>query len=759
MAPGCVAGEICLNGDPRDVDEGGTVTMNGYLTDPELSQGQVRIAWGDGQTTTESYPCEGPSCHFSLTPTYSPVGTCINPPTGPPTCPLRMFFRFTHTYADDKAGGDDKYTITVTADDGQQTSKDTEAFVRNVAPQLELVSDAEVSVEAGKPVTVAARLVDPGSDPRVVRIDWGDGSEPETAGLSCDVGLTDCQHYATHTFTSASATPYTVTLFTQDGDGGNDTETVVVTVFGDLPPAAADDEVQVDEDDVLEVPAPGLLGLVTDGDGDTVTLVSTSTPEHGTLATEADGSWTFTPDADFHGETSFTYTVAADGVQDTGEVTITVNPVNDAPTAVDRSATTSEDHSVTITPQMADVDGDALTPQVVAGPSHGSATVVAGKLVYTPAADFYGSDSFTYRASDGTATSSPATVSVTVDAVGDAPQVAALGDVSAVYSDAITPIAVTATDADSVSLTYSATGLPSGLSIATTPSGATISGKVTAAPGRYPVTVRVCDSDDQCGTEPFDVVVAAEQAVVLWSATNPVSVAVGKTGAPATTLTARISDTGDGAFGDVTRITAQTVQASATPVGGGTATSCPVTIVRRTPATATTPGSVDVSCTIPAGLKADVYELTVSVTGSFAGSDSGLLGVFDAKTRGASGAGSVLLGNGNTLSFGLVASGEGKKLKGQVELIERTPAGAIVNRVKGVTLSSLSVSTGSPRTAVLNGKAVVNGVGNYSYVLTVTDAATDTLALKVTAPSGAPAVPSLTFAARSVRTGGSITVT
>ena len=95
-----------------------------------------------------------------------------------------------------------------------------------------------------------------------------------------------------------------------------------------------------------------------------------------------------------------------------------------------------------------------------------------------------------------------------------------------------------------------------------------------------------------------------------------------------------------------------------------------------------------------------------------------------------------------------------------MELIERTPAGAIVNRVKGVTLSSLSVSTGSPRTAVLDGKAVVNGVGNYSYVLTVTDTATDTLALKITPPSGAPAaVPSLAFASRPVRTGGSISVT
>ena len=266
------------------------------------------------------------------------------------------------------------------------------------------------------------------------------------------------------------------------------------------------------------------------------------------------------------------------------------------------------------------------------------------------------------------------------------------------------------------------------------------------------------DSDDQCGTEPFDVVVAAEQAVVLWSAVNPVSVAVGRTGAPATTLTARITDSADGAFGDVARITAQTVQASATPVGGGTTSTCPVTIVSRTPATSTSPGFVDVSCTIPAGLKADVYELAVSVTGSFAGSDAGLLGVFDAKARGVSGAGSVLLGNGNTLSYGLLASGEGKKVKGQVSLIERIPAGTIVNRVKGVALSSLSVGTGSPRTAILDGKAVVNGVGNYAYVLTVTDAATDTLALKVTAPAGAPAVPSLTFTARPVRAGSAITI-
>ena len=260
VAPRCSSDEICLNGEVREIDEGGTVTLSGYLTHPELSDGEVRISWGDGSTTTASYPCEGPDCRFGLTPTYSPVATCVNAPTGPPTCPLRMFFSFTQTYTDDRPDADDRYFIDVTADDGKASSTETSALVRNVAPELTLLTGAEVTVEAGKPVTVSARLVDPGSDPKTVRIDWGDGSDPATADLACDVGLINCRHFGTHTFALASATPYTVTLFTDDGDGGNDAETVEVTVFGDQPPTAADDDVQVDEDDVLEVPAPGCSG-------------------------------------------------------------------------------------------------------------------------------------------------------------------------------------------------------------------------------------------------------------------------------------------------------------------------------------------------------------------------------------------------------------------------------------------------------------------------------------------------------------------
>ena len=61
---------------------------------------------------------------------------------------------------------------------------------------------------------------------------------------------------------------------------------------------------------------------------------------------------------------------------------------------------------------------------LVSGPSHGTLTLNAnGSFTYTPAANYNGSDSFTYRASDGTATSGLATVTLTVSAVNDAPTV------------------------------------------------------------------------------------------------------------------------------------------------------------------------------------------------------------------------------------------------------------------------------------------------------------------------------------------------
>src|SRR2546426_7965876 len=119
------------------------------------------------------------------------------------------------------------------------------------------------------------------------------------------------------------------------------------------------------------------------------------------------------PAPNFNGTDSFTYK-ASDGQAQSGvaTVTITVTPVNDAPVATkDDSYTTPEDIELTVSPpgvlaNDSDVDGDILSAVLVRGPSHGTLTLNGdGSLVYMPALNFNGTDSFTYKASDGQAQS------------------------------------------------------------------------------------------------------------------------------------------------------------------------------------------------------------------------------------------------------------------------------------------------------------------------------------------------------------------
>ena len=97
-------------------------------------------------------------------------------------------------------------------------------------------------------------------------------------------------------------------------------------------------------------------------------------------------------------------------------VTSTVTPVNDAPVAVADSYSTDEDTALTVAApgvlaNDTDVDGDPLTAVMVSDPAHGTLTLNAdGSFVYTPAANYNGADSFTYKANDGTADSNVATV-------------------------------------------------------------------------------------------------------------------------------------------------------------------------------------------------------------------------------------------------------------------------------------------------------------------------------------------------------------
>ena len=96
-------------------------------------------------------------------------------------------------------------------------------------------------------------------------------------------------------------------------------------------------------------------------------------------------------------------------------------PVNQPPTADSQSVTTPEDASAAIALGAGDPEGAALTYTIVSGPAHGSLSGIAPALTYQPAQNYNGPDAFTFRVSDGVLNSVPATVSITIQAVNDAP--------------------------------------------------------------------------------------------------------------------------------------------------------------------------------------------------------------------------------------------------------------------------------------------------------------------------------------------------
>ncbi len=145
-------------------------------------------------------------------------------------------------------------------------------------------------------------------------------------------------------------------------------------------------------------------------------------------AISSDGTLTFQSAPDANGSAIVTVALQDDGgtlgggddTSDEQTFNITVTPVNDAPVAQNVSANTSEETQTQIELVATDVDGDPLTYEVVLLPVHGTVNSIVGNIVtYTPATDYNGTDTFTYKAYDGTAYSTPATVTISISAVND----------------------------------------------------------------------------------------------------------------------------------------------------------------------------------------------------------------------------------------------------------------------------------------------------------------------------------------------------
>lgn len=241
-----------------------------------------------------------------------------------------------------------------------------------------------------------------------------------------------------------------------DGHGGsaNGRLTIVVDSENDVP-VAVDDDVSTPEDTQIVF---NVLDNDTDQDYDDeltfVDFLGDTDPAvlHGDIDADENGNITFDPEPDFNGPVTIDY-IVKDSVdtQDMGTITITVTPVNDAPTAGDTSASTNEDTAVDISvaePLTHDVDGDSLTITVeTAGrPAHGTVNVTGTDIRYTPSQDWNGTDTFTYTVKDPTGEKDTGLVTVTVAQVNDAP--VAADDTDTTYEDHPVWISVLNNDID-----------------------------------------------------------------------------------------------------------------------------------------------------------------------------------------------------------------------------------------------------------------------------------------------------------------------
>ena len=221
-----------------------------------------------------------------------------------------------------------------------------------------------------RPIDVLANDTDPNGD----ELSIVSSTDPAHGGVTCTADL--CTYTSEARYRGPDSFDYTIS----DPSGGTDTATVSVTVIGNTAPVGNNDTAATDEDTSALIP---VTANDTDAEGDTLTAEVRTQPTHGSVTCSA-GSCTYVPAANYNGPDSFTYT-ASDGDLSSAPTTVnvTVRPVNDAPVAVDDSATTEEDtaKTVAVTANDTDVEGSALTASLVGAPSHGTATCSAG-VVY-----------------------------------------------------------------------------------------------------------------------------------------------------------------------------------------------------------------------------------------------------------------------------------------------------------------------------------------------------------------------------------------
>ena len=364
------------------------------------------VANPDTATTDEDTPVSG-----SVTGTDvdgNPLTYALG--TGPSNGNVVVNTDGTYTYTpEDNYHGSDSFTFTVNDGNGE-TDDGTVSITVNAVNDTPVAIDDTATTKEETPVIIDVLENDSDVDEDTLSVTGVSDPANGTATINADGTVT---YTPKNNWNGLD----TFTVIANDGNGGTDEATVTITVtpVNDAPVATGDSKTTNEDTSVS--------GSVTgsDVDGDSLTYTPGTGPSNGNVVVNADGTYTYTPNANYHGTDSFNVIANDDnGGTDAATVSITVNSVNDAPVTSNDSATTKEDKSanIDVIANDSDVDGDPLTVNDVSDPAHGTASINAnGTVNYTPDADYYGDDSFTYTIIDGNGGETTGTVNITVNRI------------------------------------------------------------------------------------------------------------------------------------------------------------------------------------------------------------------------------------------------------------------------------------------------------------------------------------------------------
>ncbi len=209
-------------------------------------------------------------------------------------------------------------------------------------------------------------------------------------------------------------------------DGTVDSKSAVVNIVINSTndaPLAKDDSVKTDEDKEITI---DVLANDSDNDGDSLTIKSVTNATNGKVEIK-DGKIIYTPNSNFNGKDSFTYTIEdSSATQSSATVNIVIDSINDAPLAKNDNVNTKYETKVTINvlENDRDIDGDNLTIKSVTEAKNGNVEIKDGKIEYTPNSGFSGNDLFNYQIKDSNGANSTGTVNIIVESKPNTPPVA-----------------------------------------------------------------------------------------------------------------------------------------------------------------------------------------------------------------------------------------------------------------------------------------------------------------------------------------------